>query len=108
MSVMYYDRLIVLEGLDKKLKKIVTSNEELQELWKSIEEIVHHRVMGCVLDKLPREKHSEFLEQFHETPHDEKLLKYLKKEIKEDVEEIIKKEVKTLHKELLADLKKKK
>ena len=108
MSVLYYDRLIVLDGLDRKLKKFVSSNEELQELWQTIEELIHHRVMGCVLDKLPKEKHTEFLEKFHKNPHDERLLKYLKKEVNEDMEKIIKSEVKSLKKEILLELKGKK
>lgn len=108
MSVIFYDRLIVLEGLDKKLKRLVSSNDELQELWKLIDEVIHHRIMGCVLDKLPRAHHEEFLQKFHDSPHDEKLLKYLKDKIEDDVEEMIKKEAKSLHEEILADLKNKK
>lgn len=108
MTMIFYDRLIVFDDLDKKLKKLVTSSEELQELWLNIEEIIHHRVIGCVLDRLPKEKHQEFLEKFEKNPHDQKLLRYLKKEVNEDMEEIIKKEVKSLKKEILSELKSKK
>lgn len=108
MSVLYYDRLIIFEGLDKKLKKLVSSNDELQELWQTIEELTHHRVMGCVLDRLPKTKHKKFLKKFEKSPYDEKLLKYLKKEVSEDIEEVIKKEVKDLKKEILSELKNKK
>lgn len=108
MTMLYYDRLIVLDGLDRKLKKLVSSNDELQEIWQNIEELMHHRVMGCVLDKLPKEKHKKFLKKFEKSPHDEKLLKYLKKEVGEDMEKVIKADVKSLKKEILAELKKKK
>ncbi len=108
MSMIFYDKLIILNGLDKKLKKMVTSNDELQELWTAIEEIMHHRVMGCVLDKLPQHHHEEFLNKFQSSPHDEKLLGYLKEKIDGDIEDIIKKEVKLLHKEILSELKTKK
>lgn len=105
MSVIFYDRLIVLDNLDKKLKKLVSSNEELQELWSLIEEMIHHRVIGCVLDRLPEEKHTEFLSRFQERPHDERILDYVKENVQEDIEKIIKKEVKNLHKEILAEIK---
>lgn len=107
MSILFYDRLIVLEGLDKKLKKLVSSNDEIQEIWATIEELIHHRVLGCILDNLSEKHHTEFLEKFHKFPHDEKLLKYLQVKIDKDIEKLIKKEVKLLKKEILADLKKK-
>lgn len=107
MTMIFYDRLVVLDGLDRKLKKMVSSNEELQEMWGMIEELVHHRIMGCVLDRLPAEKHQDFLQKFEKAPYDEKLLKYLKKEVNEDMEKVIKSEVKSLKKEILADLKNK-
>ena len=108
MSIIFYDRLVIFDGLDRKLKKMVSSNEELQEMWQMIEELTHHRILGCVLDRLPKQKHQDFLERFEKAPHDEELLKYLKKEISEDMEEVIKKEVKTLKKEILKELKSKK
>lgn len=108
MTTLFYDRLIVLEGLDKKLKKLASNNDELQELWMNIEELIHHRVLGCVLEKLPRHHHEEFLGKFHTAPHDEKLLSYLNEKIEDDVEKVIKQEVKKLHKELLQELNKKK
>lgn len=107
MSILFYDHLIVLEGLDRKLKKLVTSNDELQEIWKTVEELIHHRVLGCILDNLPSHHHTEFLEKFHESPADIKILHFLQKKIDKDVEKIIKKEVKLLKKEILADIKKK-
>ncbi len=107
MSIIFYDRLIILEGLDKKIKKLVSSNEEIQEIWTMVEELIHHRVLGCILDNLPDHHHPEFLEKFHKSPHDEKLLDFLKEKIDRDMEKVIKNEVKLLKKEILADLKKK-
>lgn len=107
MSILFYDHLVVLEGLDKKLKKIVSSNDEIQEIWTTIEELIHHRVLGCILDTLPEKHHTEFLERFHRSPHDVKILHYLQEKVDKDVEKIITKEVKLLKKEILADLKKK-
>ncbi len=107
MSIIFYDRLIVLEGLDNKIKKLVSSNEEIQELWAMVDELIHHRVLGCILDNLPEHHHSEFLEKFHKSPSDAKLFDFLREKIDKDMEKIIKSEVKLLKSEILAGLKKK-
>lgn len=101
MSILFYDRLVVLKGLDKKIKKMTASNDEMQELWNYVEELIHHKVLDCCLGNLPTEHHKEFLEKFHKSPHDEGLLAYLNEKIGKDVEKLIKAEIKKLSKELL-------
>ncbi len=101
MSLLFFDHLIVIKGLDKKIKKITSSNDEMQELWMYIEEIIHHRVMGCCLENLPEHHHNEFLGKFHESPHDKELINYLNEKVGKDIEKLIKLEVKKLSKELL-------
>ncbi|MGB6882108.1 MAG: hypothetical protein WBD86_02315, partial [Microgenomates group bacterium] len=65
MSKIFYDHLIVFEEVDRYIKDTVETHEERDELWQIVDEIVHHRVLGCVLDKLPKEHHEEFLGKFH-------------------------------------------
>ncbi|EKE04946.1 MAG: hypothetical protein ACD_19C00428G0008 [uncultured bacterium] len=101
MSIIFYDHLIVIKGLDKKIKKLVSSNDEAQELWSYVEELIHHRVLECCLGDLPEENHKEFLEKFHKAPHDKGLLDYLNQKIGKDVEKLIKTEIKKLTKELV-------
>ena len=101
MSILFYDHLIIIKGLDKKLKKQVQSNDEMQELWNYVEELIHHRVLDCCLGNLPEEHHTEFLDKFHKAPHDTGLLEYLNQKIGKDVEKLIKIEIKKLSKELL-------
>ncbi len=103
MSKIYYDHLIVLDEVEAEIKKAAKSPEEKEELWKVVDEMVHHRVMGVVLDKLPRELHEEFLDKFHKGPHDENLLTYLQEKIGENVEELIRREIGNLAYELLQD-----
>lgn len=101
MSVIFYDHLVVIDGLDKKIKKITASNDEMQELWRYVEEIIHHSVIDCCLGNLPEEHHQEFLEKLHKSPHDKGLIDYLNQKIGKDVEKLIKVEIKKLSKELL-------
>ena len=107
MSIIFYDHLTVIEGLDKKIKKLTSSNEEMQELWFYVEELIHHRVLDCCLGNLPTEHHHEFLEKFHNHPHDIGLLGYLNEKIGKDVEKLIKEEMKKLEKEIKSGLAKK-
>ena len=101
MSILFFDRLIVLDGLDKRLKKIFSSSDERHEMWKYVEEIIHHKVMGCCLENLPNDKHTEFMDMFVRSPYDPYLIKYLDKHTNKDMEKTIKAEIKKLTKDLL-------
>lgn len=104
MSKVYYDYLIVLDDVDKYIKEVAETEEEKHELWQIVDEMVHHRVLGCVLDNLPKEYHEEFLGKFHEAPHDLSLMDYLKEKISDNIEELIKQEIGGLATELLEEL----
>lgn len=108
MSRIFYDHLIVIEDLEDVVKG--DSPEEREELHQLIDEMIHHRVLGCILDQLPRENHEEFLEKFHAAPYDESLVDYLQEKTPKnvDIEEKIKEEVAKLKKELIRELKLKK
>lgn len=100
MSILFFDRLIVLNKLEKKIKKISSTSEEKQEFFQYVEEIIHHKVIGCCLDNLPSDFHSEFLEKFHSAPYDEKLLEYLDEKTKKNMKKVIKDQIKKLTKDL--------
>lgn len=109
MSKVYYDHyLVVLKDVDKYIKEATETPEEKEELWQLVDEIVHHRVLGCVLDNLPGEHHEEFLDKFHEAPHDLTLMDYLKEKITDNIEELIKQEIGGLATELLEELQERK
>lgn len=106
MSKLFFDHLIELDEIDKQIKKLAKSQDEREELWGLIDEMVHHKVMGCILDKLPRDNHEEFLDLFHKSPHNEKLLfAYLKKTIGDNIESLIKQEIGVLSVDILKDIK---
>lgn len=99
--ILFFDHLIVIKGLEKKIKKHSASNDEMQELWRYAEELIHAKVFDCCLGNLPEEHHQEFLDKFHKAPHDRGLIEYLNQRIGKDVEKLIKTEIKKLSKELL-------
>jgi len=102
MSSVFYDHLIDLKKVEKHIKKVVKTPEEREELYKLVDEIVHHRVIGCILDNLPADDHEAFMRKLVKKPHDRGILKYLAKRVAEDVEEFIKFEINKLAVELLS------
>lgn len=106
MSKLFFDRLVELKEVDKQIKKIAKTKEEREELWILVDEIIHHKVIGCILDKLPRDNHEEFLEMFYKSPHDEELIfTYLRKKVGNNIESLIKQEIGVLATNLLEDTK---
>jgi len=101
MSKIFWDRLIVFEEVEAEIKKVAKTPEEKEELWKEIDEIIHHKLMGCVLEKLPKEHHHEFLQEFEKAPHNEGLFKFLTEKVGEDIEDFLKLETEKLKTELL-------
>ena len=101
MSKIFYDRLLVLDEVDAEIKAKAQSREEREELWGLVDEIVHHKLMGCVLEKLPHEHHHEFLEKFEQAPQDEGLFTFLTEKVGEDVEAFLKEEINKLKAEIL-------
>lgn len=101
MSKLFYDHLVDFPKLEKLIKKHVKDAEARSEIYGLIDEITHHRVIGCILDRLPKSSHKEFLNHVSERAHDETLIDYLKERIVDDVESFIREEIYVLGTELL-------
>lgn len=105
MTKIFYDKLIVLDNIEKEIGEFAQTREEKEELWGIVDELVHHKVLGCILDALPRENHKEFLDKFHKAPYDEALMEYLKEKIGKNAEELIRQEIGNLAYEILQEIK---
>lgn len=105
MSKLFFDHVVDLSGVEKELKKIVPDKETQEELMQLIDEITHHRVLGCILDYLPEHHHKEFIDHIVDRPHDESILEYLKERIGQDITGFIRQEMIMLAEELLAMIK---
>ncbi len=101
MSKIFYDHLIDLSEVEKEIKKNVKDPEERAEVYQLVDEIVHHRIVGCILDELPQAHHKEFLSKLTQTPHDENILFYLKDKVSKDLEQFIRSEMYNIGSELL-------
>lgn len=105
MSKLFFDHLVELKRIDKEIRKVAATAEEREELWALVDEIIHHRVMGCILDRLPRDSHEEFLEMYHKSPHDETyIMTYLQEKVGTDIEQFLKNEIDNLGDEILGEI----
>jgi len=105
MSKLFYDNLIVLDEVEILIKNNATSKEEKEELWGLVDEMVTHKVLEKVLDKLPREHHEEFLELFHKCPHDEVVIfGYLKEKTGKDVKKELRRELEDISSDILREM----
>lgn len=104
MSKIFYDHLIGLEEISLELKGYSLQAEEYEELVKIADETLHHHVLNVILTHLPKEKHRFFLETFYTTPHDKKLLDFLKKEATPEIESKIIAEAKKVKDEILSEI----
>jgi hypothetical protein len=104
MSKIFYDHLIILTNVETELRDAIETAEEREELWLIIDEIIHHRILGLMLEKLPNEFHEEFLSAVYETPYDIGHMDYLNEHTEGDIEEIIRTEVQQLEDELINEI----
>ena len=104
MSKVFYDHLVILTEIETEIKDVAETEEERHELWQIVDEIIHHKVLEAILDKLAVEHHDEFLARFHKAPHDENLLGFLNERIEENIEELIKEEMNILEEEIIRQI----
>jgi len=89
MSKLFFDDWLDLGKLEREIKKVARTYDEKTELWRIVDEIIHHKVIGCVLDHLPSTHHKEFVKKYLDAPHDEKLKDYLQDKIQADVKLLV-------------------
>jgi hypothetical protein len=93
MSSVFYDHILHLEHLSAYFASLDIYKEEKEELWHLIDEMLHHRILTAILDKLPGDHHENFLSKFTENPADHGLISYLNELVGEDIETHIVQEI---------------
>ncbi len=90
MSLIFYDRWLDLERLEKKVKKTIGKNEDFAEVCQIIDEIIHYRIIISILKVLPQEHHRDFALLLAKNPAGEEILDFLKDKTKEDIMKVVK------------------
>ncbi len=94
-----------LQKLEKIINNSAKTTEEKEELWKVVEEIVHHKILGCILDNLDKKHHEEFLNKFSTTPFNENLIEYLEEKSDNKITNKIKIAIEQIESEILNEIK---
>lgn len=96
-----------LSKLEKIINNSAKTKEEKEELWKIVEEIVHHKVMNCILDNLDRHHHEEFLDKFSKysiSEFSENIVEYLEEKSNKKISDEIRKTISKIETEILKEL----
>lgn len=105
MSKLFFDKLLGLEKVEAEIDKYARTTEEKEELWSLIDGIIHNRVIGHILDKLPRDSHEEFLSIYHKCPYDEVVIfGYLREKTGKNIEGTLRKELEAIGTEILREI----
>lgn len=104
MSLIYYDHLVSLENLEKKIREAIETCEEREELWQLVDEVIHYRILGLILEKIPEELHYEFLTMLQTRPFDEQILPFANQLTEDNLEEVILEEIKNFEKEIINEV----
>lgn len=104
MSRVYYDHLVVFERIENIIKLSNLSKEEKLELSDVVDEMIHHRALKTVLEYLPEEDHTEFIDKFFEAPFDSNLVEFINLRIDGDIAIHLEKEFQSLEREILNKL----
>lgn len=99
----FYHQWIKTERIYCHVQKAGLKKQEEEEIWTLIEETIHTRAIDAVLEKLPMEKHEEFLEKFRQKPDDSALFDYLREHAK-DIDNHFKKVFQSLEEEIIKDI----
>lgn len=94
-----------LSKIENLIKNSALSQEEKEELWKIVDEIIHHRIMGCVLDNLPNEHHEEFLTKFEKKYFDSEAINYLEEKCGLEITDKMKSTLSEVEEEILSEIK---
>lgn len=106
MAKVFYDHLIKFEEVTKVLGEYELDAVEMEEIVRIADETIHVSVIDVILTHLPKDKHEQFLIQFHDKPHSEFLVAYLEKEAHPEIQRKITEAVEKTKKEILAEVRK--
>ncbi len=100
MSLLFYDRWLDLDRLERKVKKVIGKNENFAEVCQIIDEIIQHRIILSILKVLPQEHHHDFALLLSKNPAGDEILDFLKNKTKEDLMKVVKEAILVLTLEL--------
>ena len=100
----FYSHLAYTSEIRAEMDRYQIDVVEKEEIIQLADEHFDQRILHVILTHLPKEKHDDFLEKFHKTPHDKSLLDYLKKDVA-DIEKLISDEAKAVRDEIIREIK---
>jgi hypothetical protein len=93
--------------LEKIIKKSSTSQEEKEELDSIVQEIIHHRIMGCILDNIDEKHHDVLFSKIQSKNNkiDDEIISFLEKVSKKQISKELQKTIKEIQQEIIKEMK---
>lgn len=108
MKTIFYDHLIRVEEIFAVIDDFDITIEEKTEFYNLIDNTFHSHILEIILSDLSVEFHEEFLIMFHQSPHRQELLEFLKQKGSGDIENKIKAGAEKIKKGIFKDIKRSK
>ena len=103
MSSLFFDHLININQLQSRIDQLEITELELHQLHRQIDELIQHRVVEVILDRLHQDHHHTFISNLQQNPADTEILVWLNQYI-QDVESQIQKAIQELEQELIQEI----
>jgi|SRR5581483_8348827 len=94
-----------LEKLEKIIKQSSANSDEKEELWTVVQEIVHHRIIGCILDNLDKSHHEAFMSKYLDKKNiDEEIISFLEEKEGKEITHKLHNTIQEIEEEILKEL----
>lgn len=101
MSRLFYDQLISFTEIEITINDLALDKQEKHELWRLIDNIIHHRLLHVVLENLKVDYHEKFFELYQQSPASELVFDFIRENGSPDLEAKLRQEMDILSQELL-------
>jgi len=106
MSTLFFDHLVIREELEFELNSYTLTPEDREDLVAIMDNTLNSHILNVILNHLPKDKHTEFVDLFKSKPHDTGHLDYLKIHAHPEIEAEIKKQAARIKAEILSEIRK--
>lgn len=101
MTKIFYWQLIELTPFRNELINRGVGESDLAEILEHVEEIIHHRTLNLVFDRLPPEHHREFSLNLAKNPQSQEMWGFLQEKTKMDLSPVIEQNIRSIILEIL-------
>ena len=86
MSIIFYDHLIKKEEILILIDRTNEPENHKNRAKQLVDDVIHHEIVGFILERLDKSKHTTFLTLIDERPFDPEIILYLRDHVSPTIE----------------------